>query len=121
MKKIFGFCAAVVLFSSLVACGDDDTNTPKKAYCKAVVTCDITKQEVNCSDTCTAMKTCTPACKTDGTEYCDPCTGACAAIPEQKTCTPACTSPQVCNASTGTCVDSPVCTPACAATEVCTF
>ncbi|MBW2736868.1 MAG: hypothetical protein JRH20_31170 [Deltaproteobacteria bacterium] len=123
MKRMLSLCAAMTLVMSFVGCGDDD-EAELTAHCEKVVTCDITNQEMLCDGACKAMQTCDPACAMDGTEYCDPCTGTCTAVPEVKTCDPACTAPQVCNPTTGACMDvpaPPVCTPACGSDEVCTY
>ena len=62
------------------------------------------------------MQECEPACDME-TEYCDPCTGSCVAMPAE--CDPECPETQYCD--DGTCKDMPVCDPVCAADEVCVF
>ena len=135
--KNFAIAFAVVGALALAGCGN--SASCKKALCAPA--CDLTKQFCDTSFTCVDLKTCTPACKTDGTEYCDgtkgtcvklcspACAatefcdnGACKALPTVKTCSPACTATQYCDGTEGKCKDTPVCSPVCDATkgEVCT-
>ena len=136
------FAFVVVAALSLVvgsACSGGGPSC-KKALCSPA--CDATKQFCSAAFVCTDNKTCTPACKTDGTEYCDPTKGTCTTI---KACTPACktdgteicdtvagsckavkkcatacTGIQYCDLESLTCKDIPVCSPVCTvAGEVC--
>ncbi|HEY3448979.1 MAG TPA: hypothetical protein VGK67_21640 [Myxococcales bacterium] len=109
--KNFAIAFAVVGALALAGCGGSSGGSCKKVTCSPACKTDGTEICDMTSFTCKALKTCTATCTAD--QVCDYVKGECVAKPavvEPKTCT-GCTGLQLCDTTTGTCFS--YCTPVC--------
>jgi hypothetical protein len=114
----FAIAFAVVGSLALAGCGGASCKKVEAAKtCSPACKTDGTEYCDN--GTCKALKNCSPACKTDGSEMCDYSAGTCKAIKCTADKIKTCKATEYCDEASGSCKTTPVCSPVCAAGEVC--